>query len=180
MKRIALVLGTVFVLLLSSFPVWAQVTNPTGDDPVYGVVDFGRDADLGGGSPNPTPIRDPIIISTGRFEFVGISNKPLTGDSGVLNFTLACQETYPSSRICSVTEVNETVSVPLFSGAKEAWILPDLSAPPALRSNCVGWMSRSSGDNGLALHVGPASKCSGGLVNYSCDSQLAVACCSKR
>ncbi len=184
MKFVTMLLVSLVVVLLSSLPVFAQVGSTTADNPVndpqYGAVTVGKSPVLPGGTPVPAPVTEPVIVSTGRFEFVGTTTQLMQGDRGVLNFTLACQSEFEGSRICRVEEVLSTVNVPRFTIETKAWIVPDQSIGAAFRADCNGWMSQESGDSGLAVIVGPDVDCSGGFKTSSCNSQLAVACCMRR
>ena len=69
----------------------------------------------------PPPAKEPEAQP--RFQLVGFSSSQLTGESGVLAFTLACRQDFPESRICDTEEVVRTVAVPAdLSG--HAWARP--------------------------------------------------------
>ncbi len=189
MKIIRIAFVAVVVVLFSVTTVAAQIgspdsrpTEPTASDdiesadlPVYGVISEG-------GSLNPelppTPV--PVVPPTGltgtaeAWEFVGVTNRYLAGNRGVLNYTLECQAQFPGSRMCFVEELLRTRNVPRRLADSYAWIQPDSSLSET--TTCKGWMSGLNTDTGLAIAIDPT--CYAGFVQKSCDSRLAVACCA--
>ncbi len=145
--------------------------------PVYGVI---RD----GGSltpelpPAPVPPRPPELLpaATTTYEFVGVTRRELAGNRGILNYTLACQAEFARSRMCSVTELLRTRNVPRRLADTYAWIQPEIAAGQPAAQNCRGWMSDLRTDAGLAIAID--ATCYAGLVDKTCDSRLAVACCA--
>ncbi len=106
----------------------------------------------------------------------------------MLGFTLACQDEFPGSRMCTSVEVMETTEVPVgLTG--DAWVRPSFqplaissSSPQALDASgastvapnmmCRGW--RSDDGSGLAVSA------SGGFSAPACAAEPghAVACCA--
>lgn len=117
-------------------------------------------------------------IDTGSFQLVGFTTTTHPGNRGILNLTLACQEEFESSRICSAEEIVQTVAIPEALGAGHAWVR---SAEPTVRNSqdCMGWTSDSSQATGMAISVGPCTACYGGFRLRTCNEPLQVACCAR-
>jgi len=74
-------------------------------------------------------VTNPPTCSVGpeaRYQLVGFTSLALLGDSGVLGMTVACQQEFAGSRMCSSVEVMETVQVPV-DLAGIAWVRPSFS-----------------------------------------------------
>ena len=128
----------------------------------------------------------PPSSTPARFQLVGFSSMPVTGDVGVLGMTVECQKDFADSRMCTSVEVMETVNVP--GGlAGDAWVRP-ISQPfhtqvsgersvdasgvgeETRRISCGGW--RSVGLKGLMTDA------AGRFGFFSCNLAAAVACCA--
>jgi hypothetical protein len=127
-----------------------------------------------------------------RFQLVGFTAATLSGQSGVLALTLACQVEFPGSRMCASGEVIKTVSIPENLNLNGmAWVRPslvphtspgDLVVDASGYSNtvyrgslsCGGWAPQagSGSDLGLALTV------DGSFRESSCQLPIAVSCCA--
>jgi hypothetical protein len=139
--------------------------------------------------PLPRPITPPEtggslpVIGNG-FQLVGFTTETFDGTRGILNLTLACQEEFPASRICSADDIRTTVNVPPAPGVGSAWIDVPRGSIDVSRSsvratlddtsNCRGWRSSASTDSGMAIDLEAAY---GSLVRRTCDQRLRVACC---
>ena len=128
----------------------------------------------------------PAAPTPSRFQLVGFTSDTFTGDTGVLGFTLACQQVFDGSRMCMSTEVMETVTVPAsLTGA--AWVRPmfvsffgagtqnlakDASGRTSLngRLSCVGWED----ENAAGLRVDSH----GAFSTSNCTNAHSVACCA--
>ena len=134
------------------------------------------------------------------FELVGFTSTTHLGDVGVLGATLACQDDYIDSRMCTSVEVMNTVNVPLgLTGS--AWVRP-VFVPPAMNGgssvqhamsstdasgaiapddtrarsynlSCSGWGTSSSLRTGLSVDSTGAFG-----VSNECENLLSVACCA--
>jgi len=146
----------------------------------------------------PQPVEPPPVPSgdAGPYELVGFTPLPQPPNKGVLNYTLACQQRFANSRMCTVAEVNATVHVPLEPGYGHAWVRgvdgqsavtawsgPEEPRPKdmaELPNDCNGWTSNSSLALGTAMDFGSRAECYGGFHAVSCDRELVVACCAQR
>jgi hypothetical protein len=125
------------------------------------------------------------------FQVVGFTANKLKGDKGIFGFTQACQAEFgPPSRMCTSSEVLETVVLPLtLSG--EAWVRPSFqplngaSGPSALDASglddapfenltCAGWGSSSS----VTVRNGLTVDKDGIFAALSCNTSRRVACCA--
>jgi hypothetical protein len=111
---------------------------------------------------------------------VGFTSETFPGAEGVLAFTLACQEEFPESRMCTSAEVMNTVEVPEdLEGT--AWVRPsyvegtrDLSGVEdvnAERFTCKGWIF--DGYRGLSVTA------EGRFNTLDCTNLFSVACCAE-
>lgn len=113
-----------------------------------------------------------------ELQLVGFSSKRLTGDSGVLTFTSACQEDFSQSRMCTTEEVMRTIRLPAAGPSKEvAWVRPtrvegskDVSG--VTFATCTGWAVTTALFKGLSVDG------RGRFSMTECSSALPVACCS--
>lgn len=104
-----------------------------------------------------------------RFELVGFTNATFDGDEGYIGFTLACQGEFPGSRMCSITEIIQTVDFP--SGLTgRAWVRPGTSF--SRDDTCGRWRAQSAGTTGMS--VDPI----GYFEQFDCDNTFSVACCA--
>lgn len=112
-------------------------------------------------------------------QMVGVSTQSLLGDAGVFGMTLACQQTFPESRMCTSEEILSTFQVP--SLLSEAWVRPtafgasgDVSGINfSVRDlSCDGWDDDGSGSHGLT--VSPH----GAFNNTLCNTARPAACCA--
>jgi hypothetical protein len=120
-----------------------------------------------------------------QFALVGFSTMTLQGGAGVFGLTQACQLDFPGSRMCTSTEVLNTVSIPPLTGTR-AWVRPtivfglgisfvDESGANSGDLSCIGWTSSASSSAfGLSVtNIGGFS-----VVGSPCSSLLPVACCA--
>lgn len=177
MKRSGLVVVIVAAALLLAAPVYAQ----TGKESPGGFATVSqhqvREIGPGGGD------REPPMILSQEMQYVGITTQTFKGDAGVLNMSRACSQEFRGGRMCTVQEVNMSVSVPRPPvGSGKAWVqnlgLPAGSYPD---NNCNGWTAAPST---LSMRVNGttfawAGECYGGIVLENCASRLPVVCCSK-
>lgn len=124
-----------------------------------------------------------------RFQLVGFTTATFTGGQGVLGFTLACQQQFANSRMCTSLEILETTKVPA-GLAGEAWVRPSF-APGAnnvmdasgissdgLGLTCFGWSLGLNGISGLVVDGAGRFHTSVFQSLSYCDSARAVACCA--
>ena len=122
-----------------------------------------------------------------NFELVGFTSSMHLGNEGVLELTLACQNDYVDSRMCTSVEVMQTVNVPGgLSG--DAWVRPvfvpnggasgtadasgtTTTSPFSL--TCGGWAGISS--FGLSVNSNGGFNTESGNCN---TTPLAIACCA--
>jgi hypothetical protein len=135
-------------------------------------------------------------VAQAEHELVGFTSATMTGDTGVLGFTLACQAEFGSTaRMCDSLEVMRTTNVPSgLSGT--AWVRPvfqpmgfgmsSTSSGTVTRSmsmdasgiratilgdlTCYGWAI--AGDDGLTVDA------NGGFGRTGCPTLQSVACCT--
>jgi hypothetical protein len=122
------------------------------------------------------------------FQLVGFTAATFVGATGVLGFTLACQQEFALSRMCTSEEIVNTQTVPT-SLAGSAWVRPSFRALAyagtstkfmdesglgeyAQTGTCYGWSS-ANGGGGLALDSSGSFS-----IHYDCDLPLSVACCA--
>jgi hypothetical protein len=129
-----------------------------------------------------------------RFQLVGFTTATFTGGQGVLGFTLACQQEFADSRMCTSLEILETTKVP--GGlAGEAWVRPTIttdlptagtvvdasgvSAVPDFLS-CDGWRDNGSTpfSNGLVVDGAGRFRSRFTTLFTECGVARAVACCA--
>ena len=132
-----------------------------------------------------------------KLQFVGFSTRVLPGGEGAMHMTLACQETFPNSRVCNSEEVVETlvlpdeVRVPVSQPAPFAWVRPTEIAGRGAsigietivglqkdveKLTCAGWNESTA--NSLSANEGLSVNRHGQFVLSSCGSNLKVACCA--
>jgi len=113
------------------------------------------------------------------FEPVGHTLATHLGDTGVLQFTLACQVDFgPSARMCTSAEVLAITPLPAGFVA-DSWVRPVVgSGPIGLEAtdvsgqpfeSCSSWTSQ--------IDVGLTMTPTGGFANQACDEARPVACC---
>jgi hypothetical protein len=124
-------------------------------------------------------------VAQAEHEFVGFTNATMTGDTGVLRFTLACQDHFgPTARMCDSLEVMRTTSVPggligdawvrpVFQPTGTADVVDASGASTSSISNftCYGWSYSGSGNSGFTVDL------NGSFGFYTCDFTNPVACC---
>ena len=174
MRRLALGLT-----LIAAMWVWvAPVAGaPDGADEINPIP---RDEQLVGPIYPAPPT--PVTSQSEEMQLVGFSRESLAGNVGVLTMSLACQDAFPMSRICTVDEIRMSVNIPqaLIVEGESAWT-QNMSKANALFSqepdlNCSGWMSNDPMDYGTTINLGG---CYGGIKMERCNEERAVACCSK-
>jgi len=118
------------------------------------------------------------------FQIVGFSAQRFQGNSGLLAMTTACQSQFPASRVCSSSEVANTVKLPGPLPGGLAWVQPVMVGGENGASvdqsggivpgtvPCTGWTNNSSGVFGVATSA------TGQLAVTTCDQLLSVACCA--
>jgi len=133
-----------------------------------------------------------------RFHLVGFTRRGVTGYAGVLQMTLECQVDHPRSRMCTSSEVAETVDVPGELADGPAWVRPDfqpLAAADGSRTaldgsgiaargsgaaieqlSCAGWSRGDAGDGAKGLVVDG----SGHFAKATCSIARPVACCAEQ
>jgi hypothetical protein len=126
-----------------------------------------------------------------RFQLVGFTTATSTGGPGVLGFTLACQQEFANSRMCTSLEILETTAVPA-GLAGEAWVRPAIVAPDvnvqvdasgvigdATNLTCSGWSFGTSGLGALVVDgSGRFRQSSGTGPSSFCNALRPVACCA--
>jgi hypothetical protein len=127
----------------------------------------------------PAPVEpiDTASRTSREPQLVGFTEKRLTGGRGILNYTLACREQFPNSRMCTAEEINHSFHVPEPPGYGYAWVQPSLQPHGLAVPACQGWSSASSSETGLAISTGPCTQCYGGYASVTCDERRSVACC---
>ena len=191
MRLLLAALTTVSALLAYSIPATAQsikqveVVNFPDPQNVTGSVEVSNLPSVQDVNVTNEPLA--VTASTpSRFQLVGFSTNPLTGDAGVLGMTLECQNDSPGSRMCTSTEVMETVAVPA-SLTGLAWVRPvhvpfvstssgsraqDASGRTNLSGflSCLGWSIFAA--EGLIVDT------DGSFSASSCSDVHSVACCA--
>ena len=162
-----------------------EVTNFPDPQNVTGAVEVTNDAATA--VPVEVVNLPPAPGAQPRMQLVGFTIAALPANTGVLGFTVACQDEYPGSRMCNSVEVMETITVPRgFTVAAGAWVRPvympggftvmDASGRGSNLSGaslvCDGWSSTGTVD--LGLSVTP----SGRFRANSCGATQGVACCA--
>ena len=170
-----------------------EVTNLPAVQEVTGAVEVTND------TANPVEVTGDVTVANlppptaaARYQLVGFTAATLSGQSGVLALTLACQLEFPGSRMCASREVIETVSIPdNLNLTGMAWVRPsfvphtspgDLVVDASGFSNsvyrgslsCGGWAPQagSGSDLGLSLTV------DGSFRESACQLPIAVSCCA--
>jgi hypothetical protein len=159
------------------------VTNFPDPQSVTGTVEVTNDAATA--VPVEVVNLPPVPGAQPRMQLVGFTIAALPANTGVLGFTVACQDEYPGSRMCNSVEVMETITVPRgFTVAAGAWVRPvyqpggfafmDASGRGNSGASlaCSGWSSTGTVD--LGLSVTP----SGRFQADSCGATQGVACCA--
>jgi hypothetical protein len=174
-NRMTQIIVVVAVLFLAA-PAFAQLGSEEPETPAE-LDQQGVEGRLDPAPPSPPviyPIDQMVPFSSDEMQLVGFTTTLFTGNHGVLNMSIGCQREFPASRMCTLEEINRSVFIPQNPICGNAWA-QDLSG--AVPQNCNGWRSESSDALGMAINLGG---CYGGVVTQTCDSQLAVACCSKQ
>ncbi len=175
MKKRAFVISIVVAALLLAAPAYAQII---GSERHNSPVDLNRPpvGDLDPVAPLPPPTVPATPFTSDEMQLVGFTSQLLDGDTGVLNMSISCQRQFPGARMCTMEEINMSVFIPQDLGSGYAWV-QNLSNPATtLQSNCEGWMSDSAIKLGTSIELGV---CYGGVQMTTCNTQLAVACCSR-
>jgi hypothetical protein len=159
------------------FAKQVEVTNFPDPQNVTGAVEVTNLPDVQEvvGSVEVTNL--PAASAPARFQLVGFTNETFDGATGVLGFTLACQQEFPNSRFCTTEEVMSTVSVPV-GLVGDAWVRPifisvgvDASGASGTIA-CNGWTQPSS----RGMTVTPEGGFPSGGDN--CDVARPIACCA--
>lgn len=158
-------------------------------------IDFGRLPSRGPEPPSlPVPLPELSVKGPGS-QLVGYTNATMHGGVGVLNMTRAYQAEFPTLvdvRICTASEILETVNVPPAPGWGFGWVNSGAVAPMNVRRlpfdksrtvedgdlSCRGWMSSFELDSGLTIDLGH-EECYGAFAAVPCNVRLNVACCGK-
>jgi hypothetical protein len=123
------------------------------------------------------------------FQLVGFTAATFNGRTGTLGFTLACQQEFPLSRMCTSEEIVNTQTVPT-SLSGPAWVRPSFravgagasvialdesgaTASPEDALSCRGWTSFSGTTTGLSMASNGSFE-----IAEGCDEVLSVACCA--
>lgn len=121
------------------------------------------------------------------FQIVGFTSSTFDGLNGIAVFSRECQLQFPASRMCSSTEVLNSVNFP--EGTSEGWVRPVYSPiAPGIGGavldaagrvdatdgylSCEGWSRNSSGINGLTVDQ------DGIFRSRSCNNPRKVTCCA--
>jgi hypothetical protein len=126
-----------------------------------------------------------------QFQFVGVTAATFTGDKGVGTFTVACQQDFLGSRMCTSREILLTTDWPPQPPSfYVAWVQPtlvpfqsgstgtgvqDISGLNDGTLSCGGWFSLS---RGLLLHSDPANGKYGAFIVEPCSTVASVTCCA--
>jgi len=129
---------------------------------------------------------------------VGFTSATIEGNQGVLNLTLACQNEFSGTRVCTSAEVLRTFNVPDFPtpppglprpDLHQAWIMPTLlEATPNVDMSGVqasnpgnftcSDVTSQIGGTGLVIGWASAVRHGYGLFSlYNCMKRARVACC---
>jgi len=123
-----------------------------------------------------------------QFQLVGFTSGSLPADTGVLGFGASCQAEFAASRMCTSTEVMQTVDMPELSGSTTAWVRP-IAQPGSNSGGVVVDASGVEGQQDYGLSCGGWSltyPSSHGLIvdgkgrfdKITCSQTRRVACCS--
>ena len=123
-----------------------------------------------------------------NFQLVGFTGQKFAGNGGLLAMSTACQSQFPASRVCSSSEVANTVKLPAGLPGGGAWVQPSLvggvligTVPGAVDAQggvlpgtvpCGGWTRADNGAIGLAVTA------AGQVTALTCDNALSAACCA--
>ena len=184
------IIALAIVVAATCFPAAVTVTiaqSPT--QPIEDLTPPGRDLPPrmpGPGVPEPPT---PAGQHYEGFQLVGFSSEQFAGNRGVLNMTRACAVEYEQSRICTASEIMNTVEppvVPVQLRHRLAWVIAsgaerfiDLEKTSRV-SDCKGWSTDASRELGLAIELGEHQDCYGGFMPTSCEQELVVACCAMK
>ena len=190
MRRLA---GTLFVAVFGfagtalgappdKVPDQVEVTNFPVVQDVTGAVEVTNLPDV-----QDVNVTNPPTCSSGpeaRYQLVGFTSSALLGHGGVLGMTIACQQEFSDSRMCSSVEVMETVVVPL-DLAGIAWVRPSFSPlhdpgtqPSALDASGFKTLVSHFSCNSDSAINGFTVSAIGRFAGSRCTNQLSVACCS--
>jgi len=187
LPSVALLIALVVPLSATAQPTkQVEVTNFPDPQTVTGTVEVTNDAT------NPVVVVGEVEVTNlpaasapPRFQLVGFSTTPRTGDAGVLGMTLECQNDFSGSRMCTSIEAMETVNVP--SGLSgDAWIRPVFQPSGVLNALDASGVS-SGGATNLTCQGWSFSTVLGGMVvnangsfasDRGCDFARPVACCA--
>ena len=175
MRKRAFVIIFVVVALVFAAPAYAQIIGSERPD---SPVDLNRPpvGDLDPVAPLPPPSEPATPFTSDETQLVGFTSQLFNGNTGVLNMSIGCQQQFPGARMCTMEEINMSVLIPKDLGSGYAWV-KNLSDPAErFDLNCNGWMSDSAIKLGTSIDLGV---CYGGVQMTTCNTQLAVACCSK-
>ena len=154
-----LLLADVFYATAAPPQQQVEVTNFPNPQNVTGSVEITNLPNV----QDVSVVNEPLLV-TGepppRFQLVGFATATRLGDAGVLVFTLACQEEFLGSRMCSSIEVLETVDVPSLAGSF-AWVRPTLMPG--------GGTSNTHNDASTNIHIYLLVQCrSGARTAFQC------------
>ena len=175
MRKRAFVIISLVVALVLATPAFAQIIGSERPD---SPVDLNRPpvGDLDPVAPLPPPSEPATPFTSDEMQLVGFTRQLFSGDTGVLHMSIGCQQQFPGARMCTMEEINMSVFIPQELGSGYAWIQNHSHPAAALTSNCNGWMSDSAINLGTSIDLG---LCYGGVRMTTCNTPLAVACCSK-
>ena len=124
-------------------------------------------------------VNDPLAVEvvnpsppTARFQLVGFTSATYTGNmGGQIGVTQKCQLEFPSSRMCTVSEVQLTTDIPAVQ-AGFAWANQGGSESGIFWSHCYFWTDDRNAGSGLVIAAT-------GLANSrACDDPHVIACCA--
>lgn len=144
--------------------------------------------------PLPPPVEvpaEPAVAAPAGIHVVGYTAATTPANRGILNMTRACQHEFPGSRVCTVDEVLASFIVPEVTSSCEGtyvWVQSVGTVASKLFGatladntsavDCHGWTSTSREDLGVVIALGSEHGCYGGIVQVTCNQELALACCA--
>ncbi len=126
--------------------------------------------------------------TTKAFQLVGFTSQTRNGGKGVADYTRTCQLEFEASRMCTSTEVMQTVDFPELTS--NAWVRPVFSPLTGGATNltvldasgvvseddgdlsCSGWRRNASGVSGLTVDK------DGLFEARACNEGRRIACCA--
>ena len=176
-------------ILLLPLAVGAQEPEPVVEQPgvkQVEVVNFPETQNVTG-----TVSVANLPAGSTRFQFVGVTAATFTGNKGVGTFTLACQQEYPGSRMCTSQEILWTTDWPPQPAVPfVAWVHPTFVATSASSVDvsgldghlptfpdltCGGWAALNL--RGLAVNSDPSTGKYGTFSIEPCNTAASIACC---